>query len=54
VRHSKRPPFDPEETVSERTQLKRNVLLIPYFKPIGLTTYDAKDPATSFEADAAG
>ena len=32
----------------ERPQPKRDVLPIPDVSPIGLTTYDAKDPATSF------
>ena len=32
----------------ERPQLKRDVLPIPDITPVGLTTYDAKDPATSF------
>ncbi len=34
--------------MSERPQLKRDVLPIPDITPVGLTTYDAKDPATSF------
>ena len=29
-------------------ELHRNVLPIPDVKPVGLTTYDAKDPDTSF------
>jgi arylsulfatase A-like enzyme len=32
----------------ERSQLQREVLPIPDVTPVGLTTYDAKDPATSF------
>ena len=32
----------------ERPQLKRDVLPIPDITPVGRTTYDAKDPATSF------
>ena len=32
----------------ERPQSKRDVLPIPDITPVGLTTYDAKDPATSF------
>ena len=34
--------------MSESPQLKRDVLPIPDITPVGLTTYDAKDPATSF------
>ena len=34
--------------MTERPQLRRDVLPIPDRTPIGLTTYDAKDPATSF------
>ena len=34
--------------MSERPQLRRDVLPIPDRTPVGLTTYDAKDPATSF------
>ena len=32
----------------ERPQLQRDVLPIPDITPVGLTTYDAKDPDTSF------
>ena len=32
----------------ERPQQRRDVLPIPDITPVGLTTYDAKDPATSF------
>ena len=32
----------------DRPQLRRDVLPIPDRTPVGLTTYDAKDPATSF------
>ena len=34
--------------MTERPQLRRDVLPIPDRTPVGLTTYDAKDPATSF------
>jgi arylsulfatase A-like enzyme len=34
--------------MSEGPQLRRDVLPIPDRAPVGLTTYDAKDPATSF------
>ena len=34
--------------MTEGPQLRRDVLPIPDRTPIGLTTYDAKDPATSF------
>jgi hypothetical protein len=34
--------------MSETPQLRRDVLPIPDITPPGLTTYDAKDPATSF------
>ena len=34
--------------MSDRSQLRRDVLPIPDITPVGLTTYDAKDPATSF------
>ena len=34
--------------MSEGPQLRRDVLPIPDRTPVGLTTYDAKDPATSF------
>ena len=32
----------------ERPQLRRDVLPVPDSTPVGVTTYDAKDPATSF------
>ena len=32
----------------ERPQLQRDVLPIPDITPVGLTTYDAKDPDTAF------
>ena len=34
--------------MTDQPQLRRDVLPIPDRTPIGLTTYDAKDPATSF------
>ena len=34
--------------MTEGQQLRRDVLPIPDRTPVGLTTYDAKDPATSF------
>ena len=34
--------------MTEGPQLRRDVLPIPDRTPVGLTTYDAKDPATSF------
>jgi hypothetical protein len=34
--------------LSEPTKLKRDALPIPDITPVGLTTYDAKDRATSF------
>ena len=34
--------------LSEPTKLKCDALPIPDITPVGLTTYDAKDPATSF------
>jgi arylsulfatase A-like enzyme len=34
--------------MSEHSSIQRNVLPIPSVKPVGLTTYDAKDPDTSF------
>jgi arylsulfatase A-like enzyme len=34
--------------LSERPQLKRDVLPIPDVTPVGLTTYDARDPGTAF------
>ena len=37
-----------EATLSERPQVKRDVLPIPDTASVGLTTYDAKDPDTSF------
>ena len=39
---------DLEAPMTERPQLRRDVLPIPDRTPVGLTTYDAKDPATSF------
>ena len=39
---------DQEAPMTEGPQLRRDVLPIPDRTPIGLTTYDAKDPATSF------
>ncbi|MET0713425.1 MAG: hypothetical protein ABWY57_00805 [Mycetocola sp.] len=32
----------------ERSQLQREVLPIPDVTPVGLTTYDAKDPDTAY------
>jgi arylsulfatase A-like enzyme len=34
--------------LSEKPQLRRDVLPVADITPVGLTTYDAKDPATSF------
>ncbi len=34
--------------MSERPQPQRDVLPVPDITPVGLTTYDAKDPATTF------
>ena len=39
---------DEETDVSEREHTARDVLPIPDITPVGLTTYDAKDPATAF------
>ena len=41
-------PAEPGGTMADRSQLRRDVLPIPDITPVGLTTYDAKDPATSF------
>ena len=35
--------------MAENDPLQREVLPIPDREPIGLTTYDAKDPETRFE-----
>jgi arylsulfatase A-like enzyme len=37
-----------EVSMPERSQLQREVLPIPDVPPVGLTTYDAKDPETAF------
>jgi hypothetical protein len=34
--------------VSDNAQTKREILPIPDVTPVGLTTYDAKDPDTTF------
>jgi hypothetical protein len=38
----------PEGTMERRDDVRREVLPIPDRKPVGLTTYDAKDPGTKF------
>ena len=48
VIESKHGRFDQESPLTEKPQPQRDVLPVPDITPVGLTTYDAKDPDAAF------